>query len=137
MPEWRFRGLEFELLWSAYGRDRLPYPVHYRPEPMDFRDLRRLREAAVTTLTGMYAVELERALDILLEPDVRIEIKGPDHTAPAQVVRFHGAIRANAGATLIQEPGPTPDTGADIVLRYGRAREVPETAAAALPAHPP
>lgn len=137
MPEWRFTGLEFELLWSAYGRDRLPYPLRYRPEPMDFRDLRRLREAAVTTLTGMYAVELERALDILLEPDVRIELTGIDHTDPARLVRFHGAIRATAGTALTQEPGPAPDTGADIVLRYGRATQLPAAAVAALPARPP
>lgn len=137
MPEWRFRGLEFELLWSAYGRDRLPYPLRYRPDPMDFRDLKRLREAAVDTLTGMYAVELESALDVLLEPDVRIEVKGVDHADPARMVRFHGAIRDNAGAALTQDPGPAPDTGADIVLRYGPARRVPADAVAALPPRPP
>ncbi|MFC8046233.1 ESX secretion-associated protein EspG [Nocardia sp. NPDC057353] len=137
MPEWRFTGLEFELLWNAYGRDRLPYPLRYRPEPMDFRDLRQLREAAVTTLTDMYAVELERALDVLLEPDVRIEVTGLDHTDPARLVRFHGAIRANAGTALTQEPGPAPDTGADIVLRYGQAKQVPAAAVAALPARRP
>lgn len=40
MSEWRFTGLQFQILWSAYGSDRLPYPLRYRPVADSFEDLR-------------------------------------------------------------------------------------------------
>ncbi|MEV6252514.1 ESX secretion-associated protein EspG [Nocardia sp. NPDC051929] len=142
MADWRFTGQEFEILWSAYGRDRLPYPLQYRPEEMDFADLKRQREEAVDALLGRYAVELEQALDVLLEPEVRVESKGMGGPDMSIVFRFHGAVRGQAGATLVQLPGHAPDTGADVIVSYCAAGRVAAKAVAALPkmpagTHPP
>ncbi|MGW4089844.1 ESX secretion-associated protein EspG [Nocardia sp. NPDC004750] len=142
MADWRFTGQEFEILWSAYGRDRLPYPLQYRPEEMDFADLKRQREEAVDALLGRYAVELERALDVLLEPEVRVESKGMGGRDMSIVFRFHGAVRGQMGATLVQLPGHAPDTGGDVIVSYCAAARVAAKAVAALPkmpagTHPP
>ncbi|MEU7630748.1 ESX secretion-associated protein EspG [Nocardia sp. NPDC049220] len=142
MADWRFSGQEFEILWSAYGRDRLPYPIRYRPEEMDFADLKRQREVAVTALLGRYAADLERALDVLLEPDVRVESKAMGGADMSTVFRFYGAVRGRIGATAIQLPGTASDTGGDVIVRCCTASEVAEHAAAALPkapagTHPP
>ncbi|MFQ6393505.1 ESX secretion-associated protein EspG [Nocardia sp. KC 131] len=133
MADWRFTGQEFEILWAAYGRDRLPYPLQFRPAEMDFSALKRQREAAVDALLGKYAVDLERALDILLEPDTRIESKGFDNRNPLTIYRFHGAVRGRAGATLVQLSGSAFDTGGEVIVSYCPARKVPERAVAALP----
>ncbi|GAA5044929.1 ESX secretion-associated protein EspG [Nocardia callitridis] len=140
MADWRFTGQEFEILWSAYGRDRLPYPLQYRPAEMDFADLKREREAAVETLLTRYSTELERALDLLLDPEVRIESKGLGGHDVA--FRFHGAVRGRAGATLVQLPGSDQDTGADVLASFCTAKEVAKRAVTSLPkrsagTHPP
>lgn len=136
MADWRFTGQEFEILWAGYGRDRLPYPLRYRPEDMDFADLKRQREAAVESLLGKYAVELERALDVLLDPEVRIESKGMGGVDLSTTFRFHGAVRGNAGAALVQLPGTAPDIGGDVIVNYCAASQVPKYAVAALPNTP-
>ncbi|MFI7664521.1 ESX secretion-associated protein EspG [Nocardia sp. NPDC049526] len=138
----RLTGLEFEILWAAYGRDRLPYPLHYRTEIADFDELKRHREAAVGSLLAKYSPELERAVEVLLEPDVRVESKGFGGADPSRTYRFHGAVRAQAGAALHQLPGPNPDSGGDVLVTYCAAEQVARHAVTALPAcgpgtHPP
>ncbi|MBF6416247.1 ESX secretion-associated protein EspG [Nocardia cyriacigeorgica] len=134
MATWRFTGLEFEILWSAYGHDRLPYPLRYRPVADDFEDLRRQREAAVDVLLEKYySVELVDVLTILREPEVRVEVKGYGGRDMARTYRFHGAMRAAAGATLVQLPGTTADIGGDVILTNCAANQVPAQAVAALP----
>ncbi|TLF59749.1 ESX secretion-associated protein EspG, partial [Nocardia cyriacigeorgica] len=134
MATWRFTGLEFEILWSAYGHDRLPYPLRYRPVADDFEDLRRQREAAVDVLLEKYySVELVDVLTILREPEVRIEVKGYGGRDMARTYRFHGAMRAAAGATLVQLPGTSADIGGDVILTNCAANQVPAQAVAALP----
>ncbi|MFI6958020.1 ESX secretion-associated protein EspG [Nocardia sp. NPDC050408] len=138
----RLTGLEFEILWAAYGRDRLPYPLHYRTDIADFDELKRHREAAVDSLLAKYSPELERAIEVLLEPDVRVESKGFGGADVLRAYRFHGAVRAQAGAALQQFPGSSPDTGGDILVTYCAAERVARLAVAALPAcgpgaHPP
>ncbi|WP_024802123.1 ESX secretion-associated protein EspG [Nocardia sp. BMG51109] len=129
----RYTGQEFEILWAAYGRDRLPYPLHYRTHIADFDELKRHREAAVESLLGKYEAEVERALGILLEPEVRVESKGFGGPDMSRVYRFHGAVRGQAGATVTQEPGTAPDTGGDVILTYCTAKEVAQQAVTALP----
>jgi hypothetical protein len=129
----RFTGLEFEILWAAYGRDRLPYPLWFRPDATDFDDLKRQREAAVEALLGKHAIELERALEILLDPEVRVESKGFGRQGSDDTYRFHGAIRDHDGATLRQLAGTAPDIGGDVIIGYCTASQVAEQAVDALP----
>lgn len=133
MDRWRFSGLEFEILWAAYGRDRLPYPLRFRPDALDVADLKRQRADAVETLLAAHSAELERALQVLLDPEVRIEAKGFGGRGAADTYRLHGAIHSGAGATLVQLAGTAPDIGGDVVLGYCHANQVAAQAIAALP----
>ncbi|WP_433729180.1 ESX secretion-associated protein EspG [Nocardia sp. CA-129566] len=135
--EHRFTGLEFEMLWAAYGRDRLPYPLHHRTEITEFDELERHREAALTALLDKYSPELEHAIEVLLEPDARVESKGFGGPYLSQTYRFHGAVRDQMGAALTQLPGVTADTGGDVVITYCTAQQVCTHAVAALPQRGP
>jgi hypothetical protein len=133
VPSSRFTGQEFDILWSAYGRDRLPYPLRFRTDIEEFDALRRDRERAVANLLDTYDPGVERALGTLLNPDARLESKGFAGTGDPRIIRFHGAIRGEDGATLTQEPGTAEDTGGEVVLTWGAADEVAAAAVAALP----
>lgn len=133
MPSSRFTGQEFDILWSAYGRDRLPYPLRFRTDIDEFDALRRDRERAVANLLDKYDPGIERALGTLLNPDARLESKGFAGTGDPRIIRFHGAIRGEDGAALTQEPGTAEDTGGEVVLTWGAADEVAAAAVAALP----
>ncbi len=137
MPSSRFTGQEFEILWAAYGRDRLPYPLRFRTRISDFDELKRDRELAVRSLLDKYDPMVERAIDTLLHPDARLESKGYAGQDSPQIIRFHGAIRGASGATLTQEPDGGDDTGGDVVLTWCGIDEVAETAVAALPERGP
>ncbi|WP_040790474.1 ESX secretion-associated protein EspG [Nocardia paucivorans] len=139
MPTWRFTGLEFSILWSAFGHDRLPYPLRFRPCAMDFDDLRRQREAAVEALWAKrYSHRLIGMLDILREPEVRIELVGygdadTDDAGAPDIRRFHGAIRNDRAAVLVQLPGSDSRTGGDVLVATCAPEQVPARAVAVLP----
>ncbi|WP_336082365.1 ESX secretion-associated protein EspG [Nocardia sp. SSK8] len=133
----RFTAQEFAILWSAYGRDRLPYPLQFRTEISDVDELRRHREQAVERLLATYNPEIEAALNTLLSPDARVESKGFVGQHDPRIIRFFGAIRGEAGATLIQEPGPAENSGGDVILTACGAAQVAQAAVAALPARTP
>lgn len=128
-----FTGLEFEILWAGYGRDRLPYPLQYRTDIADFDELKRHREAAVESLLRKHDPAVEHALTVLLDPDARVESKGFVGQDTSNAIRFHGAIRGPAGATLTQARGTAEDIGGDVVMTYCRAEQVAALAVAALP----
>ncbi|PXX59874.1 ESAT-6 protein secretion system EspG family protein [Nocardia tenerifensis] len=137
MRGWRFTGQEFDILWSAYGRDRLPYPLAFRPTTaVDWEDLVRQREAAIQSLLGQYSENLELALSTLLEPETRVESKGFGGSGLTTVFRFHGAVRNGSGATLVQLPGTAEDTGGDVIIGLCAPNEVAAAAVAALPKTP-
>lgn len=133
MQSSRFTGQEFEILWRAHDRDRLPYPLQFRPSIDDFDELKADRERAVESLLAKYDPFIERALAVLLDPDGRVESKGFCGEPDPRIIRFFGAVRGADGATLVQEPGPAEDIGGDVVLTYGTADEVAEATVAALP----
>ncbi|MFD3510307.1 ESX secretion-associated protein EspG [Nocardia sp. NPDC058666] len=128
-----FTGIEFEILWSGYGRDRLPYPLQYRTDIADFEDLKQHREQAVESLLRKYDPAVERALMVLLDPEARVESKGHVGQENSSIIRFHGAIRGEQGATLTQAPGADEGTGADVTLTYCTPDQVAALAVAALP----
>ncbi|MFD9546198.1 ESX secretion-associated protein EspG [Nocardia salmonicida] len=133
----KFTAQEFEILWAAYGRDRLPYPIQFRTDISDFDELKRFRDSAVESLLAKYDPSIERALGTLMNPDARLESKGiVGHDHP-QIIRFVGAIHGDAGATLTQNPGPADDIGGDVVLTWCNADQVAEAAVAVLPERQP
>jgi hypothetical protein len=116
--------------------------IRYRTGIPDFDDLKRAREAAVAALLEKYDPILERALEVALDPDARVEAKGfggkasgsDDYT---QIYRFHGAVHGNAGTVLVQLPGTAPDSGGDVLVKYCAATQIGEYAVEALPKRKP
>lgn len=139
MPTWRFTGVEFEILWSAFGHDRLPYPVRFRPCAMDFDDLRRQREAAAEALRAKYySPHLISVLDTLREPEVRVEVVGygsadTGDAGISDICRFHGAIGHGRAAVLVQLPGSDSRTGGDVFVSTCAPEQVPARVVAVLP----
>ncbi|RVW01600.1 ESX secretion-associated protein EspG [Rhodococcus spongiicola] len=133
---WQFTGLEFEVLWRQLGRDRLPYPLRYRPTADTQEDLDRLRQAAAASWLPRVTETLHRHLTVLAEPDIRIEVSGFVGREDTVAVRMHGAIRGGLATLAIQMPGPDVDSGGDVMVHGPAPAQLPEAIASALPAMP-
>ncbi|MFC9516117.1 ESX secretion-associated protein EspG [Nocardiaceae bacterium NPDC056970] len=134
--EWRFTGLEFQILWRRLGLDRLPYPLRYRPIAETQDDLDRQRRDASAALLPRVTETLHRHLVTLAEPTVRIEAFGFVGRSDTTPVRLHAGIRGDTATLAIQLPGPDLDTGGDVLVRGVAPTRIPDAIAAALPAVP-
>ncbi|MCA1005981.1 ESX secretion-associated protein EspG [Rhodococcus hoagii] len=134
--EWRFTGLEFQILWRRLGLDRLPYPLRFRPIAETQDDLDRQRRDASAALLPRVTETLHRHLVTLAEPTVRIEVFGFAGRSDTTPVRLHAGIRGDTGTLAIQLPGPDPDTGGDVLVRGVAPTRVPDAIASALPTAP-
>lgn len=136
---WRLDGVMFTLAVEAFGRDRLPYPFRYRPEPTGFDatvsydDCERMRAEARQRVARGANERLFNALSVLLEPQIRIEVHGfhgPDFT---DVVRVHAGMTETSATLAIQQPGPTQRSGRDVILAEVSPRSLPGNLTAQLP----
>lgn len=134
--EWRFTGLEFQVLWRQLGLDRLPYPLRYRPVADTQDDLDRQRRDASASLLPRLTEALHRYLVALAEPRERIEVFGFAGRPDTTPVRLHAGIRGDTGTLAIQLPGPDVDTGGDVLLRGVAPTRIPDAIASALPSIP-
>ncbi|WP_242676768.1 ESX secretion-associated protein EspG [Rhodococcus sp. ABRD24] len=133
---WRFTGLEFQVLWAQLGRDRLPYPLRFRPIADTQDDLDRQRRAAARQWAPRVTETLHRHLNALAEPAVRVEVCGYAGAGLDAKVRMHAGIRGASGALAIQLPGVDDDTGGDIYLHCVAPAQLAHAIVAALPAAP-
>ncbi|MCJ0902365.1 ESX secretion-associated protein EspG [Rhodococcus sp. ARC_M6] len=130
MSQWQFSGLEFQLLWDAVGRDRLPYPLRFRPHAETMTDLAQQRQRASERLAVVLDERLHRTLEALAEPTVRVEVCG---LTGQDVTRAHGVVVGGIGVLAVQLPGRQIDIGSDVTLSVGRASELPRMIVDALP----
>ncbi|MGF7119913.1 ESX secretion-associated protein EspG [Rhodococcus sp. AG1013] len=133
---WRFTGLEFEVLWRQLGRDRLPYPLRFRPTADDRDDLDRQRRAAAQYWAPRVTETLHHHLTVLAEPDIRLEVAGFAGAGLAARIRMHAGIRGTGATLAIQLPGADADTGGDVLIHGVPPMQIPHAVAAALPAVP-
>ncbi|MET8776237.1 ESX secretion-associated protein EspG [Nocardia sp. NPDC004654] len=136
MSEWRWQldGLAFSIAMEAMGRDRLPYPLSFQPEFMEYQsDFERLRMQTAQRLQPIFDERLHRALTVLLEPQVRIEIHGFYGPELKQVVRMHAGVVDQVATIAIQQPGPDREHGRDVVLTMCYSHLVVSEIAARLP----
>ncbi|MFE6922749.1 ESX secretion-associated protein EspG [Nocardia sp. NPDC057663] len=114
---WQLDGLAFTIALEAVGRDRLPYPLRYQPE---FREtaneftLRRARSAQ--RLRQVYDESLHRALELLLEPRVRVEIQGFHGARQNEVIGIHAGIIDAEAVVAVQHSERDRRGAGDIVL---------------------
>ncbi|MGO4614792.1 ESX secretion-associated protein EspG [Nocardia sp. 2YAB30] len=119
MPEvrsWRFSALEFRTLWESTGRDVLPYPLQHQ-HATEFRsESLRLRQAAAQSLRPQIGDDLLRAVEVLLAPEVRVELAGFVGARRDRKLRAHAGVYYQQGAIAVQEPGADHQHGGDVVL---------------------
>ncbi|MBQ7803655.1 ESX secretion-associated protein EspG, partial [Rhodococcus sp. (in: high G+C Gram-positive bacteria)] len=60
--QWQFTGLEFQILWEAVGRDRLPYPLRFRPTAETMNELTEERRRAGAHLAWLLDDRLHHGL---------------------------------------------------------------------------
>lgn len=131
---WQLDGLAFTIALELLGRDRLPYPLSYRPPFLEHRDdYRRLRAQTARRLSEVFDERLHRALTVLLEPQVRIEVHGFAGPDLRQVVRLHVGIADQVATVAVQQPGPDREHGRDVVLTMCYAHTVATEVVARLP----
>ncbi|MGQ4600834.1 ESX secretion-associated protein EspG [Nocardia sp. R6R-6] len=134
---WQLDGFAFVLAMSAMGRDRLPYPLSYRPEFTEHRDdYERLRARTAQRLGHVFDERLHRALTTLLQPRVRIEIHGFHGPNNAQVVRIHAGLAGRLATIAQQLPGPNREHGRDVIITQCGANMLAAQIAAKLPRCP-
>ncbi|WP_280505266.1 ESX secretion-associated protein EspG [Nocardia farcinica] len=133
-PRWQFDGLAFRIALEVMGRDRLPYPLSYRHARVDHRDdYERERARAARRVRDVFDERLHRALTVLLEPEVRVEVHGFHGPGADRVVRVHAGIAGQVATVAVQQPGPTREHGRDVVLTMCYAHTVATEIAARLP----
>ncbi|MCM6775294.1 ESX secretion-associated protein EspG [Nocardia sp. CDC159] len=131
-------GLTFTIALEAFGRDRLPYPLRYLPEGFDaLDDYQRARAESAQRLAETASERLYRALEVLLNPQVRVEMHGFYGPDLGRVVRVHAGMVGRIAALAVQLPGSTREYGGDIILLACAAAELPGHLAANLPKCPP
>lgn len=133
----------FTLAVQAFGRDRLPYPLRYEPErrhpdePVGYDEYQRMRAEARQRLRKIADQRLHRALSVLLEPEVRVEVHGYYGRDFQQVVRMHAGMSGRSATLAIQLPGATQEYGRDVVLVHLPSEALPGQIVTNLPACAP
>lgn len=133
--QWRFSGLEFQLLWEAAGRDRLPYPLRFRTEAPTLNDLTAQRKFAAESVQSILDESVIDALRILAEPTVRVEVSGLRRRNMV-MIRLHGALSGESAVLVRQLPGIDADTGSDVILSVNYASSLVHTMVTHLPPCP-
>ncbi len=133
LAQWRFTGLEFEMLWTIAGRDRLPFPLQFRPVADHIDELNVQRRDAAKTLLPRVDQTLHRALTCLLDPVARVEVCGFDDVRSKRRVRVHAGARRGFGVVTRQLPGASDDVGADVVVSLCNPQDLAQHVVSALP----
>jgi hypothetical protein len=131
---WQLDGYDFTLALEAMGRDRLPYPLEYQPHRMAHDDdFRRYRQQCARRLQPVFDERLYRALTVLLEPEIRVEIYGVHGPQQNTAVRMHAGVVGRIAVLAMQLPGPARKSGGDIVLTQLRTDQLAAQLVAGLP----
>ncbi|NKY58517.1 ESX secretion-associated protein EspG [Nocardia flavorosea] len=121
-----------------FERDRLPYPIRVLPlgpreTPPTAEEYEQFRVSAAHRLQASADESMLRALRVLLEPQVRIEIHGAYDRGFERVVRIHAGIAGQSATLAVQAPGPTKEYGGDIHLQTCAPHELAARVVACLP----
>lgn len=130
----RLDGFDFALALEVMGRDRLPYPLAHMPPRMDHDDdYQQYRQQSARRLQGTFDEPLYKALTVLLEPEIRVEIYGTHDSDRSHVVRLHAGVVGRVAVLAAQLPGPTREYGGDIIVAQYRTDQLATQLVAGLP----
>ncbi|MGV9663607.1 ESX secretion-associated protein EspG [Nocardia niigatensis] len=110
--QWRFGDLEFLVLAERLGHDYLPKPFTFMSRtPLHDDYVREKREMVQQVSSRLHADgSLNRVLESLVQPDIRIVIEGWDGRDPKRAdkrIRMMAARRGGHGVLVTQLPGET------------------------------
>ncbi|WP_446223843.1 ESX secretion-associated protein EspG [Nocardia sp. IBHARD005] len=131
---WQLNSLAFNIAVEANDRDRLPYPLRYRakfPETAD--EYARRRAESAQRLQQIYDDSLHRTLEILLEPQVRVEVLGFHGPGQKQMVGIHAGIVGTEAVVAVQHSDRDSRGGGDIAIGRYPAGSVAAEIVTALP----
>lgn len=134
MSRWTLGPLAFTVALEAHGRDRLPYPLSYRPEFAESLAVYgQRRQDAVDEIQRVYDEDLHRAFGILLEPQVRVEIDGLHGPGQGEPVRVFAGVAGERAALAVQAPGATREHGGAVTITTAPLAALPDRILAHLP----
>ncbi|OZD63425.1 hypothetical protein CH272_16960 [Rhodococcus sp. 05-340-1] len=133
MTSWTMPGIDFMLLCSRFGRDRLPYPLAVTIDVETVDELRQLRREASARIDAMMDEKLGAAVRTIVDPIVRIECRGETTDSRYGIVRSHAAIRHDTAAVLTQEPGPDASSGGAVTIELTEPAHAPAVALGSVP----
>ncbi|MFB8002142.1 ESX secretion-associated protein EspG [Nocardia sp. NPDC056000] len=132
---WSFTDLEFLALYQERGEEVLPEPLMFTSRTewwsQHLDNMARTRDE----LRHREPDWLE-AFDVLLLPDVRVEVRGWDGLDPANPtgsIRVLGARRGDFGYLVVQQPGETVSHSAGFSISECDARQLATELLTALP----
>ncbi|MEU2125802.1 ESX secretion-associated protein EspG [Nocardia niwae] len=151
---WTLTPDQFALAWSRTDGDRIPYPLAVRLSARDVGERTAQLPALERWCDQVLDADLEAALRVLAQPDLRVEVFGQRAAAPgedggarsatgtggepaARPVRILGAAAANIAVVAAQRPGATPDRGGDVRLFAGSSKSLCARIVSMLPENTP
>ncbi|WP_280494599.1 ESX secretion-associated protein EspG [Nocardia asiatica] len=160
---WTLTPDQFALAWSRTDGDRIPYPLAVRLSARDTGERAAQLPALDRWCDQVLDADLEAALRVLAQPDLRIEVFGQRDAAPdpaprgdggprppvpaaengreptpiARPVRVLGAAAGNIAVVAAQRPGATPDRGGDVRLFAGSSKTLCARVISMLPENTP
>ncbi|MGQ4616313.1 ESX secretion-associated protein EspG [Nocardia sp. R7R-8] len=157
---WTLTPDQFALAWSRTDGDRIPYPLAVRLSARDTAERTAQLPALDRWCDEVLDADLEAALRVLAQPDLRVEVFGQRATAPdpappenggprppagtgrgpesaARPIRILGAATGNVAVVAAQRPGATPDRGGDVRLFAGSSKTLCPRIVSMLPENAP
>ncbi|MGI5218893.1 ESX secretion-associated protein EspG [Nocardia sp. CA-290969] len=106
---WKLSDLEFVVAWERDQADLLPEPFVFTSRTPLYEDFLAEKQTVREQLRTGSDPAVERALEIIARPDIRIVAHGwtGDPHDPAGRIRMLGVRRGNAGYLVKQLPGET------------------------------
>ncbi len=127
-------GIDFMLLCSRFGRDRLPYPLVVAIDVDTEDQHQRLRREASARIDALMDDDLGAAMRTLVDPIARIECRGDARDPRYRAIRAHAAVRHDMAVVLIQEPGPDATSGGAVTIELTDPSLAPARVLASMPA---
>ncbi|MET9289721.1 ESX secretion-associated protein EspG [Nocardia beijingensis] len=152
---WTLTPDQFALAWSRTDGDRIPYPLAVRLSARDSTERAAQLPALDRWCDQVLDADLEAALRILAQPDLRVEVFGqrdapdpaprdkggtrpPTDSGPQpRPIRILGAAAGNIAVVAAQRHGATPDRGGDVRLFAGSSKTLCPRIVSMLPENAP
>ncbi|MCP2320102.1 EspG family protein [Nocardia amikacinitolerans] len=139
MTTWTLDDFEFVVLWERLREGLLPRPFTYISRIPLERDYQRARREIRERLRTTVSAELERAIDVVARPDIRVLVRGVDGNNPGDPrgsIRMLAVRRGANGYLLTQRPGETIQHSAGFTITDCDPLRLADRVVAALPAMP-